>query len=349
MSHDVFISYPSANKALADAICHHLESRGIRCWIAPRDILPGENYAKALYDAIDTSKVFLLVFSENTNNSPHIMSEVQRAFNQNRVIIPFRTENILPSTALQYYIGTAHWLDAITPPLEEKIEKLAETIHKFIGGPHLTLGGSGGEGAGGSVGSGGVGDKPRSPISGKTAGLIVILVMGLILTAVFIPPFLSRSVPPPSGDGQVTYSPPVAMTKAGGTTSVTTVATAPSTGVPDVSGSWTGNIRSRLGGMDYDASMDFTQSGNQILGRFKYWDKNNHLNYVVLSDSGHIENNELFITSSQMVEQGGFLSIKQYNVQMWFDLRNYNSQALSGQWNGEATNYGGTIVLTRKV
>jgi len=346
MSHDVFISYPSANKALADAICHHLESRGIRCWIAPRDILPGENYAKALYDAIDTSKVFLLVFSGNTNNSPHIMSEVQRAFNQNRVIIPFRTENILPSTALQYYIGTAHWLDAITPPLEDKIEKLAETIHKFIGGPHLTLGGSGGEGAGGSVGGGGVGGKPGSPISGKTAGLIVILVMGLILTAVFIPPFLSRSVPPPSGDGQVTYSPPVTMTKAGGTTSVTTVATAPSTGVPDVSGSWTGTFKSG-GFIDYDASIDFTQSGSQVLGRFKYWDRNNHLNYVVLTDAGHIENNELYITSSQVVEQGGFLSAKQYNVQMWFDLRNFPSQILSGTWNGETSR--GTIVLTKMV
>ncbi len=38
---DVFISYSSDDKLIADAICAELESRRIRCWIAPRDALPG--------------------------------------------------------------------------------------------------------------------------------------------------------------------------------------------------------------------------------------------------------------------------------------------------------------------
>ena len=124
MTHDVFISYPSEDKPLADAICAKLESNAIRCWIAPRDILPGQNYAEVLLKAIDSSKIFILVFSKNANSSPHIMSEVQRAFNHNRIIIPFRIENIDPSIALEYYIGQAHWLDAITPPIEAQIDKL---------------------------------------------------------------------------------------------------------------------------------------------------------------------------------------------------------------------------------
>jgi hypothetical protein len=128
MGHDVFISYPSENKSVADAICAKLEINRIRCFIAPRDILPGQMYAEALLNAIDSAKIFILVFSKNTNSSPHIMSEVQRAFNCQLIIIPFRIENIQPSKSLEYYISSSHWLDALTPPIEKQIEKLTEVV-----------------------------------------------------------------------------------------------------------------------------------------------------------------------------------------------------------------------------
>jgi len=36
MAHDVFVSYASGDKPVADAVCSTLESHGVRCWIAPR-------------------------------------------------------------------------------------------------------------------------------------------------------------------------------------------------------------------------------------------------------------------------------------------------------------------------
>jgi hypothetical protein len=132
MVHDVFISYPFINKPIADAICAKLEENKVRCWIAPRDILPGEDFAEALFDAIDSSKVFILVFSSKTNNSRNVITEVKRAFDKNIVIIPFRIENILPSKKLEYYIGIPHWLDALTPPLEKHIEELSQTVTIFL-------------------------------------------------------------------------------------------------------------------------------------------------------------------------------------------------------------------------
>lgn len=126
--HDVFISYPSYDKAVADGVCATLEAKKIKCWIAPRDILAGTNYAESLIHAIDTSKIMVLVFSSRSNQSPHILREVERAVNKNLIIIPFRIENVLPSDSLQYYIGTPHWLDALTPPLEKHLEKLSETV-----------------------------------------------------------------------------------------------------------------------------------------------------------------------------------------------------------------------------
>jgi len=62
MAHDVFISYSKADKLVADAICAKLEQSGIRCWIAPRDVLGGQDYGKSIIEAINGSRVMVVVF-----------------------------------------------------------------------------------------------------------------------------------------------------------------------------------------------------------------------------------------------------------------------------------------------
>jgi TIR domain len=62
MAHDVFISYSAKDKTTADGVCATLEAKGIRCWIAPRDILPGMDWGEAIIEAINGSRVIVLVF-----------------------------------------------------------------------------------------------------------------------------------------------------------------------------------------------------------------------------------------------------------------------------------------------
>lgn len=130
MAHDVFISYSTKNKVIADAVCAKLEENGIRVWIAPRDVPAGENFANAIIKAIDDCKVFVLIWSEHT--SEHILTEINHAFDQDVVIIPFRIQNIQPTNELRYYLGRTHWLDAIDPPLEKHIMALIETIRAHL-------------------------------------------------------------------------------------------------------------------------------------------------------------------------------------------------------------------------
>ena len=128
MAHDVFISYSSKDKPVADAVCAGLEGRGIRCWTAPRDILPGMDWGAAIIDAITGSKVMVLIFSGNANASPQIKREVERAVAKGVKVLPFRIEDVPMSKGLEYFISTPHWLDALTQPLEGHIAKLAETV-----------------------------------------------------------------------------------------------------------------------------------------------------------------------------------------------------------------------------
>jgi hypothetical protein len=135
MGHDVFISHSSKDKAMADAICAGLEARGIRCWIAPRDVQPGEEWTKAIVDAISGCKTFILVFSDNSNKSTQAIKEVDCAVNHEKTIIPFRIEDIRPSGSMEYYLASLHWMDAITLPLEKHIDELAEYIGRIIKAP----------------------------------------------------------------------------------------------------------------------------------------------------------------------------------------------------------------------
>jgi tetratricopeptide (TPR) repeat protein len=128
MAHDVFISYSSHDKLTADAACAALESRGIRCWIAPRDVFPGEEYAASLVRALHECRVMVLVFSSGANRSPQVLREVERAVSRGVPILPLRIEDVPPSEAMEYYISSRHWLDALTQPLEQHLIRLAETV-----------------------------------------------------------------------------------------------------------------------------------------------------------------------------------------------------------------------------
>ncbi len=88
MSFDVFISYATKDKTVADAVCARLESVGIRCWIAPRDIVASTSYGEAIIDAIHGAKLMVLVFSANANASGHIPKEVERAVSNGVPILP---------------------------------------------------------------------------------------------------------------------------------------------------------------------------------------------------------------------------------------------------------------------
>ena len=132
MAHDVFISYASEDKIVADAVCGMLESHAVRCWIAPRDVLPGVAYGEAIIDAIRSCRIMILVFSSKSNASPHIPKEIERAVSAGVSIIPFRIEDVKPGRSLDYFIGSVHWLDALTPPLENHLERLAQNVQTLL-------------------------------------------------------------------------------------------------------------------------------------------------------------------------------------------------------------------------
>jgi hypothetical protein len=134
MGHDIFISHSSRDKPVGDAACALLEARGHRCWMAPRDIMPGQEWGEAIIDGIRGARAFVLIFSGNANESHQVRREVERASSLGLPVIPFRIEDVAPSKTLEYFMSSPHWLDALTPPLQAHLDHLADVLDHLLSG-----------------------------------------------------------------------------------------------------------------------------------------------------------------------------------------------------------------------
>ena len=133
MNHDVFISYSSRNKYVADAVVHCLEENKIRCWIAPRDIIGGAEYADVITDAIKYSKIFILVYSEYAAISRFCKQETNLALSSGKVIIPFKIDSSQLSGSMEFYLNDKHWIDAFPNP-EEHFGSLLASVKSVLSG-----------------------------------------------------------------------------------------------------------------------------------------------------------------------------------------------------------------------
>src|SRR5690349_15045389 len=132
MAHDVFLSYSSKDKSAADALCIGLEQRNIRCWMAPRDIVPGVPWAESIIDAIEGAAVMLLLFSDASNRSVQVQREVERAVHKDVPLVPVRLENVMPTRTMEYFISSQHWFDAIQTPMEQHLDRMAQAVKAHL-------------------------------------------------------------------------------------------------------------------------------------------------------------------------------------------------------------------------
>ncbi len=87
MAHQVFVSYATEDAEAASRLCAMLEADGIPCWIAPRDVKAGTDYAASIMNAIRNSQVAVLVFSAHRTPPPYALREIERAFAYGRPVV----------------------------------------------------------------------------------------------------------------------------------------------------------------------------------------------------------------------------------------------------------------------
>lgn len=123
----VFVSYATADRKEALAVCKAIERRGVKCWISTRDVRPGENYQEAIVRSLRDSRAMVLVFSDAANNSEEIKKELSLASRYRVPVMALRIEDVEPSDAFAYELSTRQWIDAFEN-WDRSIDALVGTI-----------------------------------------------------------------------------------------------------------------------------------------------------------------------------------------------------------------------------
>ena len=132
----VFISYSSKDLATAGQVCAHLEAAGFSCWIAPRNIPTGVEYADGIVSGIEGARLMVLVFSPAANTSPAVRREVEIATNRGIPVLPLMIERTMPTGGMEYYLRSRQWRNAFAGPLADSLRVLeAEVTAHLSGGP----------------------------------------------------------------------------------------------------------------------------------------------------------------------------------------------------------------------
>ena len=204
----MFISHSSKHSKLADAVTAELESNGIPCWISSRDIRPGDpNYGLAILEGLSVCQAVVLLLTEASNRSQHVMKEAERAVSKNIPILIVRFQPVKVSKDLEYYVSSAQFLDATEPPTSQHFPVIRKSVRDMLASTTRTR----------SVAS--------RPINGKTQQRrrqrwrwpLMLAVPGLFAAAgvvawMFLVPAIQSllsSVTPPSG---LTPAPPTLPT-----------------------------------------------------------------------------------------------------------------------------------------
>ena len=124
----VFISHSSKNVKKAEKICEYIEKSGHSCFYAPRDIRTGFSYAEEIMNGIDSSDALVLVLSKESNESPHVLREIERAVSLGLPIIVYKTEEVTLTKSMEYFLMSHQWLNMET---DEDFSKITSSIDEL--------------------------------------------------------------------------------------------------------------------------------------------------------------------------------------------------------------------------
>lgn len=126
----LFISFSSKNSEEANRVCDFLEANGYPCFISSRDLIAGKEYAGQLIDNITASKAVVLLLSKASNESPHVLREVEYAVSKNIPIIVYTLEEVKLSKSMEYYLMTHQWI----PATANRDERLLKGVKHIVDG-----------------------------------------------------------------------------------------------------------------------------------------------------------------------------------------------------------------------
>jgi len=129
----IFISYDTSDSEMAQEVCSMFENAGLPCWIAPRDIPPGREYGEAIIEGLEWTRAYVLVMTQSSFGSRHVMSELERAFSKQKPIVAIRLDDTQIPKSFELYVSAFQWIDARGVPIHTRCQELVTTVRALVG------------------------------------------------------------------------------------------------------------------------------------------------------------------------------------------------------------------------
>ena len=127
-----FISYSHVDERIADVLCNKLEKKDLKVWYSKRNMEDGV-YSSRITQAIHASNIFIPLISYRSMQSPHVLSEVNLAFNRmnaNRYFFPLFIDRSYITPAFEYYLNAMECVYAI-PPTDQNLDIFVNKIMEW--------------------------------------------------------------------------------------------------------------------------------------------------------------------------------------------------------------------------
>lgn len=106
----VFISHSSADASFANGLASDIETDGLQCWLAPRDVIGGMSWVEQIVAGIERCAAFVLILTEHANRSDHVVREVQMAIDLGKPIVALRDRRVEPRREFAFLLNSQHWI-----------------------------------------------------------------------------------------------------------------------------------------------------------------------------------------------------------------------------------------------
>jgi uncharacterized caspase-like protein len=126
----LFLSHASDDAATALKLCQLLEARGLRCWMAPRDIPAGGEYRDEIMRGIESCDGMLVLVSRASVASPFVGNEVERAFAKGRRLYPVFLEEVKLPRRLEFTLASFQSIWAWKMSLEQAADELVASVRQ---------------------------------------------------------------------------------------------------------------------------------------------------------------------------------------------------------------------------
>lgn len=130
---DIFVSFSSKDIKIGEQLFYKLHDHELNPWISSRKIQAGEDYSLKILDAIDNSKLFILLISIESTKSRHVKAELERAFSKEREIFPIRLDNSEIPKSWEYFLSTSQWIDVDGLSTKKWINEMIEIFKEKFG------------------------------------------------------------------------------------------------------------------------------------------------------------------------------------------------------------------------